>query len=244
MKRMGVKAGVSQTVPEAPAAPGPGPLRRPRQHRGRPALFARPATFIMGVAKLDQLPPADLPEVAFAGRSNVGKSSLINALTGQRSLARTSQHARPHAADQPLRPRRPADAWSTCPATATPRRPRTWSQRWTRWCSPTCAAAPSLLRVCLLIDARHGLKKVDDEVIEMLGKAAVPFQIVLTKVDLVRPAELEALDRWSWRPGSPGRWAPCPHPIPTSARSQRGRRPAARRPGQARPTPSTEAPPP
>ena len=183
-------------------------------------LFARPATFVMGVAKLDQLPPADLPEVAMAGRSNVGKSSLINALTGQGSLARTSNT--PGRTQQiNLFDLSSRLVLVDLPGYGYAKAPKDMVQRWTRMVFAYLRGRPSLLRICLLIDARHGTKKVDDEVIEMLGKAAVPFQVVLTKTDLVKRAELEALTavletRLAKTVGA------MPHPIPTSSRSQDG----------------------
>jgi GTP-binding protein len=213
---------------DAAAAAGAAPRADAALHRedtpdleaGR-RLFARPATFRMGVAKLDQLPPADRPEVAMAGRSNVGKSSLINALTGQTSLARTSNT-----------PGRTQEinlfdldggrlTLVDLPGYGFAQAPKEVVERWTRLVFAYLRGRPSLLRVCLLIDARHGLKKVDDEVIELLGKAAVPFQLVLTKTDLVRPAELEALGH-----EIEGRLrkttAAIPQPIATSSRSRHG----------------------
>ena len=183
-------------------------------------LFARPATFVMGVAKLDQLPPADLPEVAMAGRSNVGKSSLINALTGQGNLARTSNT--PGRTQQiNLFDLSSRLVLVDLPGYGYAKAPKDMVQRWTRMVFAYLRGRPSLLRICLLIDARHGTKKVDDEVIEMLGKAAVPFQVVLTKTDLVKRTELEALTavletRLAKTVGA------MPHPIPTSSRSQDG----------------------
>jgi GTP-binding protein len=183
-------------------------------------LFARPATFVMGVAKLDQLPPADLPEVAMAGRSNVGKSSLINALTGQGSLARTSNT--PGRTQQiNLFDLSGRLTLVDLPGYGYAQAPKELVQRWTRMVFAYLRGRPSLLRICLLIDARHGTKKADEEVIEMLAKAAVPFQVVLTKADLVKRADLAALmlaleGRLARTVGA------MPHPIPTSSRSQQG----------------------
>ena len=154
-------------------------------------LFARPAVFRLGVAQLEQLPPVDLPEVAMAGRSNVGKSSLINALTGQNDLARTSntpgrtQQINLFDLDRRL-------TLVDLPGYGFAQAPKEMVARWTGLVFAYLRGRPSLMRVCLLIDARHGLKKVDEEVIDLLARAAVPFQPVLTKADLVRPAELEA----------------------------------------------------
>ena len=183
-------------------------------------LFAREATFLRGVAKLDQLPPAGLPEVAFAGRSNVGKSSLINALTGRNSLARTSNT-----------PGRTQEInlfdlggrlmLVDLPGYGFAQAPKEVVERWTRLVFAYLRGRPSLMRVCLLIDGRHGLKKADEEAIELLGKAAVPFQLVLTKTDLVRKADLEALTfeletRLAKQVGA------LPRPILTSAKAREG----------------------
>lgn len=232
---------MSQTVPEAPTARDPDRYDDPDSIEAGRKLFARPATFVMGVAKLDQLPPAGLPEVAMAGRSNVGKSSLINALTGQSSLARTSNT--PGRTQQiNLFDLSGRLTLVDLPGYGYAQAPKDLVQRWTRMVFAYLRGRPSLLRICLLIDARHGVKKVDDEVIEMLGKAAVPFQVVLTKADLVRPADLEALTleldtRLARTVGA------MPHPIPTSSRNQQGvdlLRAALTKLAR----PSTEAPPP
>lgn len=155
-------------------------------------LFARPATFIQGVAKLEQLPPASLPEVAMAGRSNVGKSSLINALTGRTALARTS-NTPGRTQEINLFDLAGRLILVDLPGYGFAQAPKDVVERWTKMVFAYLRGRPSLLRVCLLIDSRHGPKKVDEEVLELLGKAAVPFQLVLTKADLVRRADLEAL---------------------------------------------------
>ena len=155
-------------------------------------LFAREATFMLGVARLDQLPPAGLPEVAMAGRSNVGKSSLINALTGRTSLARTSNT--PGRTQQiNLFDLSGRLILADLPGYGYAQAPKDLVERWTKLVFAYLRGRPSLMRVCLLVDARHGLKKADEEALELLGKAAVPIQLVLTKSDLVRKAELEAL---------------------------------------------------
>ncbi|HVZ99119.1 MAG TPA: ribosome biogenesis GTP-binding protein YihA/YsxC [Caulobacterales bacterium] len=154
-------------------------------------LFAKPVAFERGVAAIDALPPANLPEIAFAGRSNVGKSSLINALTGRKALARASA--------EPGRTRelnffllgeilRLVDL----PGYGYARAPKGEIARWTALMRDFLRGRPSLARVILLIDARHGVKPADEEVMAALDRAAVVYQVVLTKADKIRPAELAA----------------------------------------------------
>jgi len=149
--------------------------------------FARPAAFMLGVARLDQLPDADQPEVAFAGRSNVGKSSLINALTGVRQLARAST--------EPGRTRevnlfaladggRLADLPGYGFAVAGKAVTKTFQNLGRAY----LRGRPNLARVFLLIDCRHGLKRVDQDALNALDEAAVSYQIVLTKADKLRQA--------------------------------------------------------
>ena len=155
-------------------------------------LFARPVAFLMGAAKIEQLPEPNLPEVAFAGRSNVGKSSLINALVGQKHLARAS--------NEPGRTREvnffvldervrlvdlPGYGWAKA-SKATVKTFQNLGRDYLR-------GRPNLKRVYLLIDARHGLKTVDDEALNALDTSAVSYQIVLTKADKLKPHEVEAV---------------------------------------------------
>jgi GTP-binding protein len=152
-------------------------------------LFAQPCNFLLGVADLGQLPPAVLPEVAFAGRSNVGKSSLINALLGRKDLARTSNT-----------PGRTQEinlfelggrlVLVDLAGYGFAKAPKDQVKRWTDLVFAYLRGRPNLARVCLLIDARRGLMPVDTEVMTLLGKAAVPFGVTLTKADLLKAGEL------------------------------------------------------
>ena len=146
---------------------------------------------MLGVVSLDTLPPPDLPEIAFAGRSNVGKSSLINALTGRKSLARAS--------NEPGRTRelnffnlggrlRIVDL----PGYGFAKAPKPVVERWTRLTQDYLRGRVNLKRVLLLIDSRHGLKAVDEGVMKALDEAAVSYQIVLTKADKLKPGEAAA----------------------------------------------------
>jgi GTP-binding protein len=152
-------------------------------------LFAGPIAFELGVASMDALPAGDLPEVAFAGRSNVGKSSLINALTGRRKLARAST--------EPGRTRelnffRMGDQLRLVdlPGYGYAKAPKAEIGRWTALTRDYLRGRPSLKRVILLIDARHGVKPHDGEVMDTLDTAAVNYQLVLTKADKIKPSEL------------------------------------------------------
>lgn len=155
-------------------------------------LFAHPCDFMMGAVKMDGLPPADLPEVAFAGRSNVGKSSLINALVGQKYLARASnepgrtREINFFVLDQKLR-------LVDLPGYGFARVSRTSKDKFQNLGRQYLRGRPNLKRVYLLIDSRHGLKEPDTEALDALDTAAVSYQIILTKADKIKPAEVEAV---------------------------------------------------
>ena len=152
-------------------------------------LFAQECVFVSGAANYDGVPEADLPEIAFVGRSNVGKSSLINALAGRKTLARTSNTP---GRTQQINFFRLQDALmlADLPGYGYAKASKTEIKRWTRLIFDYLRGRPSLRRVCLLIDARHGLKDKDIEVMEDLDEAAVSYQIVLTKCDKVKPGAL------------------------------------------------------
>ncbi len=154
--------------------------------------FRRPWTFVLGVAELGQLPEPDQPEIAFAGRSNVGKSSLINAVVGTHGLARTSntpgrtQQLNIFTCDLGVR-------LVDLPGYGFAKAPKELVDRWTKLVRRYLRGRPSLARVYLLVDARHGLKPVDRELMALLGEAAVSYQVVLTKADKVKPPALAAV---------------------------------------------------
>ncbi len=153
-------------------------------------LFARECRFIQGVPSLKDLPPDTLPEVAFAGRSNVGKSSLINALTGRNTLARTSntpgrtQHLNFFSLSDRL-------ILVDLPGYGYAKAPKDQVRRWTSLVNGYLKGRATLRRVCLLVDSRHGLKESDLEVMAMLDAAAVSYLIVLTKADKISPMALD-----------------------------------------------------
>ncbi|MBI1392785.1 MAG: YihA family ribosome biogenesis GTP-binding protein [Alphaproteobacteria bacterium] len=183
-------------------------------------LFAGPCDFMMGVVSLDKLPDEAGPEVAFAGRSNVGKSSLLNALTGRNGLARAS--------NTPGRTREinyfdlgGAMRLVDLPGYGFAKVSKQDVERWTALTNDFLRGRTTLRRVCLLVDARHGLKKVDAEVMDMLDAAAVNYQIVLTKTDKIKPTDAPALAKSV--AGAIAR-RPAAHPVvmPTSSETGEG----------------------
>lgn len=152
-------------------------------------LFAAECRFFHGAQRLDQLPPPALPEIAFAGRSNVGKSSLVNALTGRRALARASH--------TPGRTRQlnffdlgGRLVLVDMPGYGYAQAAKAVKEDWQGLMFDYLRGRPTLRRVALLLDARIEVKAADEAVMELLDRAAVTYQIVLTKADGVRPAPL------------------------------------------------------
>jgi GTP-binding protein len=153
-------------------------------------LFAGPVDFVKGVVHMDGLPPADRPEVCFAGRSNVGKSSLINALTGRKGIARASNTPgrtqeinyfalgeRSYLVDLP------GYGFAKAPVAVV--------AKWQALLKNYLAGRATLRRAFCLIDSRHGVKDVDHEIMTLLDRSAVPFQVVMTKTDKLGPNALK-----------------------------------------------------
>ena len=159
------------------------------REKGR-LLFAGPVDFVKGVVAMEGLPPPDRAEVCFAGRSNVGKSSLINALTGRKNIARAS--------NTPGRTQEinyftlgddhylvdlPGYGFAEAPVAVV--------AKWQRLLKAYLAGRQTLRRAFVLIDTRHGIKAVDEEILTLLDRSAVTFQVVMTKADKVKAADRE-----------------------------------------------------
>jgi GTP-binding protein len=185
-------------------------------------LFAGPVTFLKSAPALQHLPPQDYPEVAFAGRSNVGKSSLLNALTNRTGLARTS--------NTPGRTQElnffdvgtpPQLRLVDMPGYGFAKAPKDVARKWRYLVNDYLRGRQVLRRALLLIDSRHGVKDIDREVMAMLDEAAVSYHLVLTKSDKPKASELAAIEQ---EVAAVARSRPAAHPeiITTSSETRLG----------------------
>ena len=159
------------------------------REKGR-LLFAGPVDFVKGVVAMEGLPPPDRAEVCFAGRSNVGKSSLINALTGRKNIARASNT--PGRTQEINYFNLGAEHYLVdLPGYGFAEAPVAVVAKWQRLLKAYLAGRQTLRRAFVLIDTRHGIKAVDEEILTLLDRSAVTFQVVMTKADKVRPADRE-----------------------------------------------------
>jgi GTP-binding protein len=182
--------------------------------------FAGPVAFLKSAPALEHLPGADVPEVAFAGRSNVGKSSLINAVTGRNSLARTSvtpgrtQELNFFDVGEPLRFR-----LVDMPGYGFAKAPKDMVRKWRYLVNDFLRGRHVLKRALVLIDARHGIKEVDREILDMLDTAAVSYRIVLTKADKIKATDLAEVTE---RTAIEVRTRPAAHPDIIATSSEKG----------------------
>lgn len=184
------------------------------------SLFLKPCRFVAGAATVESLPEATHPEVAFIGRSNAGKSSLINALVGQKALARISQNP---GATQQLNFFLLADSLMLVdmPGYGFAKVSKQQKGEWDGLIREYLVGRATLKRTCLLIDARRGVLPADEAFMELLDETAVSFQIILTKTDLLAPAELSDLLQ-ALKKTIQSHPAAHPTPIATSAKDKAG----------------------
>ena len=183
-------------------------------------VFAGPIAFLKSAPALQFLPDANVPEVAFAGRSNVGKSSLINALTGRKALARTSvtpgrtQELNFFDVGDPL-----AFRLVDMPGYGFAKAPKDMVKQWRFLVNDFLRGRATLKRALVLIDSRHGIKDVDREILAMLDKAAVSYRLVLTKADKVKATDLQAVAAAT---AEEARRRPAAHPEVIATSSEGG----------------------